>query len=45
MAQHPERTDGYGQFDLASPRSSPVAPGFQSGLAQKGYTGQVGVLL
>ncbi|XP_025090742.1 kinesin-like protein KIF12 isoform X2 [Pomacea canaliculata] len=40
MAQHPERTDGYGQFDLASPRSSPVAPGFQSGLAQKGYTGQ-----
>ena len=29
-----QRTDGYGQYDLTSPRSSPVAPGYLSGTKQ-----------
>ncbi|XP_070206132.1 kinesin-like protein KIF17 [Littorina saxatilis] len=31
---HAKRTDGYGQYDLTSPRGSPVGPGYHSGHKQ-----------
>ncbi|KAK7505912.1 hypothetical protein BaRGS_00002634, partial [Batillaria attramentaria] len=40
-AQH-KRTDGYGQYDLISPRGSPIGPGYHSGHSQKGHPPLVG---